>query len=433
MNEITRVHIGRQQFTISVDAHRELKNYLADIKKQVNDNEVVNEVESRMSELLIDRGVIGEKVVLPEDIDYLKEQLGTPDDFGDEAESVEADEETGTKRLFRDADNAILGGVGAGIANYFGLDIVLVRLAIVLLTLFSFGTSIILYIVLWLIVPPANTTSEKLQMHGKSVTLGALKNSVSAAEVKSTARRVNSSVLSVIDAVFRVCVKLVGISLALFGIMVLFGAAATRMYMSLHDGKLFQENLFPVGFREQLLVWIGMGLVVMFSIFMILAGVAIFRRKWPINGWLTGVLATVFLAGSVVVFALAADAAPRLNQRYHALTHVTGIEHIEPFNKVVTTGSVDLTYIASPTYAANVRYVGDPDLSKLKIHVAHKTLYVDSQQLDRAKHCTMLCLFPRYNMTVQIYAPNIVKFDTPPHTDIFYRDTPPPVLEPSIN
>jgi len=428
MNEVTRVHIGRQQFTISVDAQHELKTYLASIQKKVDDKEVSSEIESRMSELLIERGVTGDKVVLPEDIDYLKGQLGTPEDFGDDEDKPKKSVDSGEKRLFRDTDNAMIAGVAAGIANYFGLDVVLVRLAVVLLTIISFGTSIVLYILLWLIVPPANTTSEKLQMRGKSVTLEALKDSVSKADVgntvSSTARRVNSSALSIIDRIFRICVKLVGVGFVLFGLLVLVGSSVTKIYMSLHNGKLFQENLFPVGTREQLLVWVVLVLAFMFSIFLILAGIAIFKRKWPINGWVTGVLAVIFLAGSVTGMALTADAVPRVQQRFQAIQHTVAVKNITAFDKVVTNGDVDIEYISSPNYAANIHYVENPDLKKIKIYVANKTLYIDSRQLDSVNHCTMLCLYPRYDMTVEFYAPNVQNFDTPKHTDIFYPNVP---------
>jgi hypothetical protein len=212
----------------------------------------------------------------------------------------------------------------------------------------------------------------------------------------------------------------------LLGLITLAGAAITRIYMSLHNGRLFQENLFPVGDREQLLVWTALGLAFLTSIFLILAGIAIFRRKWPLNGWITGVLAVIFLAGSVVAAALVADAAPRVNERYQALMHTTAVKNIQPFNKVVTDGDIDISYISSPTYAANIHYADHPDLSKIKIYVANNTLYVDSRQLDKVNHCTMLCLYPRYNMTVQIYAPNIQNFKTPWRTDIFYPNVPPP-------
>lgn len=427
MNEVTHIHLSRQQFTISVDAQKELKAYLADIQKKVGDKEVNNEVESRMSELLIERGVTNEKVILSEDIEYLKEQLGTPEDFSDDEETPQPQkaQDAADKRLFRDPDNAILAGVAAGIANYFGLDVVLVRLAIVALTIFSFGTGIILYVLLWLVVPPATTASEKLQMRGESVTLEAIKNSVSRADVTNTARRFNSTFLSVIDAVFRACIKLVGIGFGLLGLAILSGVAVTRIYMSLHNDKLFQENLFPVGDREHLLVWIAMGLACVISVFLILGGIAIFKRKWPLNSWITGALVAVFLAGSVCTMALTADAVPRVAKRYQALMHTTAVKNIQPFNEVVTSGDIDISYVSSPNYAVNVHYADHPDLSKLKIYVANNTLYVDSRQLDTVNPCTMLCLFPRYNMTVNIYAPNIQNFKTPPHTDIFYPNVPP--------
>lgn len=433
MNEVTHIHLSRQQFTISVDAHRELKAYLGGIRKKVGDKEVVNEIESRMSELLMERGVTSKKVVLPEDIDYLKSQLGTPEDFSDDAPDEQPDkaQEAGNRRLFRDPDNALIAGVAAGIANYFGLDVVLIRLAIVLITVFSFGTGIVLYLILWLVIPPAVTASEKLQMRGESVTLEAIKNSVSKVEVTTTARRINSSLLSVIDTIFRICIKLIGVGFMLLGLAAVCAAAVIRIYISLHNGRLFQENLFPVGTREQLLVWIALGLVCLISIFLILIGIAIFRRKWPLNAWVTGVLAVILLAGSVVTAALTADAAPRVNERYQALMHTTAVKDIKPFDKVVTRGDIDISYISSPTYGANIRYADHPDLSKVRIYVAKDVLYVDSRQLDKVDHCTMLCLFPRYNMTVQIYAPNVQNFDTPPRTDIFYPKAVPAPVPPT--
>lgn len=430
MNEVSRIHLGRQQFTISVDAQHELKTYLANIQKKVGDKEVADEIESRMSELLIERGVNADKVVLPEDVDYLKEQLGTPEDFSDNEEASDKsvkEVEPGSKRLFRDTDNAMVAGVAAGLANYFGLDTVLVRLVIVLLTVFSGGTVILLYILLWLIVPPAATTSDKLQMQGKSVTLEAIKDSVGKADVPNAARRVNHSLLSIIDRLLRVCVKLFGVGLVLFGLFTLAITAITRIYMSLHNGQLFQENLFPVGGREQLLVWVVVGLAFLASLFMMVAGIAIFKRKWPLNGWTTGVLAVVFLAGSITSIALIADATPRVNQRYQALIHTTAEPNITAFSKVVSKGNVDLSYISSPTYGVNLHYTDHPDISKVKVYVANDTLYVDSRELDRLpNHCTMLCLYPRYDMIVQIYAPNVENFDAPPGTEMFFPGTPPP-------
>jgi phage shock protein PspC (stress-responsive transcriptional regulator) len=426
MNEVTKIHLGRIAFTIAVDAHKELRAYLEAIKKQVHDAEVVSEVELRMAELLQERGVQDDKVVLPADVDFLKSQLGSPEEFSDDTDSVATDEEqdTPSKRLFRNTDSAMIAGVAAGLANYFGLDVVLIRIAFVLLTIFGGGSGILLYLVLWLVVPPAVTASEKLQMQGKPVTLEALKESVSSNQVKATARRINSTLLTVIDGVFKVAIKLTGIGLILTGLGLVMAGAFVKIYMLLHDGRLFQENLFPLGIREQWLLWMSMVLLVIVAAFLLLTGVATLKRKWPVRGWITGALAGLFLLCSVATGALAADAAPRIQERYEATLHTTAIKNIQPFSNVVSTGSIDLEYIQSPDYAVNVHYVDHPDLSKLKISVRDNTLYVDSQALDQVKHCTMLCLFPRYNMTVQVYAPNVEKFNTPERTDIFYPVTP---------
>jgi phage shock protein PspC (stress-responsive transcriptional regulator) len=424
MNEVTRIHLGRQPFTISVDANHELKQYLNAIQK-VSDKDVANEVEIRMSEVLIERGVTGEKVVIPEDIDFLKSQLGKPEDFDVDGTSPEVTTDDRTdKRLFRDQDNALLAGVAAGLANYFGLDVVLMRIAFVLLTIFTGGSWIVIYLLLWLVVPPARTTSEKLQMQGKSVTLEALKDSVSRADVTGTARRLNSKLLTVIDILFRIAIRVIGIGFIAMGILLVTAVAGIKMYMQLHGDKLFQENLFPVGFREYALLWSLGVIVIITAIFMMIIGIATFRRRWPVRGWITGVLAGLFLVGVIVSGTLAADAAPHIRDRYQATVHTTPIKGIVPFNKVVSNGPLDLTYVSSANYAVNLHYSGNPDTSKIKFDVRDNTLYIDSRALGNDNHCTMLCLFPHYNMTAQIYAPNIENFKTPPHTDIFYPPVP---------
>lgn len=439
MNEVTRIHLGREAFTISIDAQKALKAYLAEIEKKVHDKEVVNEVEIRMSELLIERGINDEKVIIPEDVDYLKEQLGNPDDFSDdEDDSVESteSEDKPARKLFRDTDNAYIAGVAAGLANYTGVDAAIFRILFIILTLFGGGIGIVIYLVLWLVLPPAETTSEKLQMQGKPVTLEALKESVNRADLNSAAQRINSRVLPVINGIFRFCIKLTGIGFILGGLTVLSLVSILKIYMLLHHNQLFQENLFPIGAREQWLLAIVMGLIVIGSVFMMLTGIAAFKRKWPIRGWVTGILVGIFLIGSVASIALAADAAPRVRERYETTLHTTGIKGITEFNRVQTDGEIDIAYISSPNYGANVHYSGNPDLSKLKIYVKDQTLHVDSTALDGINHCTMLCIFPRYNMTVDIYAPNIEKFTTPSKTEIFYPDPaaatvpPTPVVKP---
>jgi phage shock protein PspC (stress-responsive transcriptional regulator) len=426
MNEVTQIHLGRQAFTIAADAHTTLRAYLAAIEKAVKDKSVVDEVEWRMVELLTEHGITGEKVILPEDVEFLKSQLGSPKDFSEDEDDEKANQTDagGNKRLFRDTDNAIVAGVAAGVANYFGIDAVIIRIIFVLLTIFGGGVGLVLYVLLWLVVPEANTASEKLQMQGRKVTLEALKDSVSSADIPGATKRVSNTASNIINTLFRVMLKIIGVAFIISGISLLLGIVTTKTYMLAHNGKLFQENLFPVGFHEQLLVVLGMALIAIVSLFLVLIGIAVFIRKWPVRGWITAVLIGLFLVGSAAASALTADAVPRVRDRYETMVHTTAVKDIQPFTKVVTNGEIDLEYIGSPDYAVNVHYIDHPDLSKLKVSVKDGVLYVDSTQLDQARHCTMLCLFPRYNMTVQIYAPNVENFQTPKNTDIFYPDVP---------
>lgn len=436
MNEVTRIHLGREPFTVTVEAHKDLKAYLADIENKVHDEEVIKEVELRMSELLIERGVTNDKVILPEDVKFLKDQLGDPDDFSDSDDERQAPGETPKadgkpqRKLFRDTDNAIIAGVAEGFANYTAIDATIIRLVFVLLAVFGSGLGIVIYLVLWLVMPPAETASEKLQMRGKSVTLEALKDSVDRADINGAAKRINNRILPVINGVFRIAVKLVGVGFILLGLVILCAVSVAKIYMLLHNNRLFQENLFPVGAREQWLLALLMGLMVIAAVFLLLTGIAAFKRTWPVRSWITGILAGIFLVGAVASIALAADAAPRVRERYETSLHTTAVKNIEPFDKVDTSGDIDVSYVSSPNYAVNIHYFGNPDLSKVKVFVTNKTLHVDSTRLDTYNHCTMLCLFPRYDMTVQVYAPNVEQFITPSKTEIFYPGTPAP---PAIN
>lgn len=305
MNEVTKVHLGRQAFTISVAAHKELRAYLDAIARQVEDDGVVEEVELRMAELLGERGVKGDKVILPADVKFLKQQLGDPKEFKDDEEpsSTRAVASTG-KRLFRDPDNAWIAGIAAGLGAYFGVDALLIRVLFVLGT-FAWGGSIVVYILLWLLVPEAKTKSDRLQMAGKPITVDSLKQVVERADVKGAAARAGDTLTEPagrirdgINGIFRLIVKIIGVALTLWGLLMLIGLAFCGVYLLVH-GNVVADNLFPIGFKEHLLVYLAAFVVAMVAIFIILFGMAVFRRKWPIRGWLTGVLAGLTIIGLV--------------------------------------------------------------------------------------------------------------------------------------
>ena len=182
MKEITRIHLAKTPFSVEVDAKKSLDQYLDSIQKNMNaEPEAMREIEARMVELLAERGVLKDGVISHDDILVVQQQMGEPQDFADgempeTVDTAETNASKPTKRLMRDPDNAILGGVCAGIAAYWGINPLWVRLLFIFSPFITFGTSLLIYIVLWISMPEAQTAAEKLQMRGEEVTLDSLKN-----------------------------------------------------------------------------------------------------------------------------------------------------------------------------------------------------------------------------------------------------------------
>lgn len=415
MNEVTKIHLGRQQFNVSVEAHRALKDYLSAIKKQIGEQSVVDEVELRMAELLLERGVSGEKVVLPGDVDYLKKQLGNPKDFkedGDARSSKQDDEEPAAKRFYLDPDHGMIAGVAAGLSNYFGIDVRIIRILFVVGTI-SGGWGILLYIALWLLVPPAKTSSERLQMEGKPITVESLKEAVDRADVQAAAHRAHTTFVPVVGRVLNILIKLAGLVFIFAGLSALFGLISGKAYMLAHGDKLFQENIFPVGASEHLLLNIGLILGGIVALFAVLSGMAMFKHAWPVRGWITGVLLGIFFVGSALAVALGGDAAPRVRDRYNAANHSI-IRPVMFFNAVDVIGErAEIRYEQGPGYSVKINYFGQPDLSKITTQIVNNRLQISTQALDNDRHCTMLCIFPSYNLVITVQSPEGVNLDVP--------------------
>jgi phage shock protein PspC (stress-responsive transcriptional regulator) len=408
MNEVTKIHLGRQAFTISVDAHHELKKYLEDIQKQVGEKDVVDEIELRMAELLAEHGVSGDKVVLSSDVEFLKKQLGSPADFIEEESETytTTPRQLETKRLFRDTDNAVVAGVAAGLAQYFGVDVPLVRILFIIATVATFGWGILLYIALWLLVPEAKTSSDRLQMAGKPINVDSLKEIVERADVKGAAHRVNAVIVGPINAIFRFILRLVGLCFIITGLSALFGLIAAETYILVHSGTLARVNIFPIGLRENLLLDIAMVLIGLVALFIILFGIAIFRRKWPIRTWITGLLVGLVFIGATIGGVLAGDVYPNIRDRYNDNIHVT-VRSLAPFTALNITGSEEnINFQTSSTYSVSLKYYDHPDLANVKTIVQNKTLVIDSTQFDSHRNCQIICFPDTYNLVITVYSPN---------------------------
>tara|TARA_R110002126_G_scaffold291757_1_gene456944 strand:+ start:4938 stop:6620 length:1683 start_codon:yes stop_codon:yes gene_type:complete len=180
MNKTININLGGFFFHIDEIAYQKLRRYLESISKSLSDdpqgkNEIIADIEARISELLSEKITDARQVVNEGDIDDIIKIMGQPEDYAD-AEEAYSDasysykrNSTSSKKLFRDGDDKFLGGVCSGIGHYFNLDVIWIRLAFIVL-LFS-GFSPLIYVILWVLLPEANTTAEKLQMEGEPVNI----------------------------------------------------------------------------------------------------------------------------------------------------------------------------------------------------------------------------------------------------------------------
>ncbi len=185
MKKTIRINISGLIFNIDEDAFDKLQQYLNSItKKFINTeegNEIIADVEARIAELFQERIGDRKEVINQFDVEHVTEVMGMPEDFEDEDLEEISTEEPNTKKtgrhIYRDTDNSVISGLAAGIANYFGIDPVIVRVLFVLMALF-YGTSILIYILLWAIIPEAKTRSQKLEMKGQDINLSSIETSI---------------------------------------------------------------------------------------------------------------------------------------------------------------------------------------------------------------------------------------------------------------
>ena len=202
MKRTVQVNLSGQVFTIDEDAYEVLSAYLKRIAslydRSAGKDEILSDIESRIAELLIERKGESKEVVTIEDVAAVTAIMGNPEQFEDDSmddteESYRTNysSDSSKKRLYRDSDNGIIGGVCSGIAYYFGIDPVLIRLFFGLSFIF-FGSGVIFYILLWIIIPEARSASEKLNMKGEPVNIGSIGKTIEK-EIGSLGEKISNS------------------------------------------------------------------------------------------------------------------------------------------------------------------------------------------------------------------------------------------------
>ncbi|MBI9069909.1 MAG: PspC domain-containing protein [Salinivirgaceae bacterium] len=186
MTQTISINLGGLLFHIDDEAYEILKTYLQAIEKQfINETEkkdIIQDIEARIAELFAERINRNKDLVSVDDVNAVISIMGEPHDFIEEDENQKSTSGTSykrtsaSKRMYRNPDDRLLGGVCGGLGAYFQTDSWIFRVIFILLFFLFFGG--IIYLILWIAIPEATTSAQKLEMRGEPITVENIKNAV---------------------------------------------------------------------------------------------------------------------------------------------------------------------------------------------------------------------------------------------------------------
>ena len=299
MNKTININLAGFVFSVDEDAYHRLKGYLESIKRYLSNvegqEEIVRDVEARLVEIFQSRMLNDREVVLIADVEYAISVLGQPEDYRMDDDNSYSDFQSTSsfkhkKSIFRNTDDKVIGGVCGGLGAYFGIDPVWLRILFVAL-FFTPLNGFLIYIVLWIVIPEAKTTADKLQMKGEEVNLSSIEKSVreemkkagkaledtignekfgerSASKVRRAAEDASDFFLSLLKMIFNAIFRILGFLGVTIGILVLIILFSTLFWgnfslwgdsFSTWEGAEFLTILFPNSNMHLGMLW-GIGL-----------------------------------------------------------------------------------------------------------------------------------------------------------------------------
>jgi len=283
MNKTVNINIGGLFFHIDEDAYQKLSRYFDAIKRSLSNSsgkeEIMKDIEMRVAELFTERQQSDKHVINNKDVDEVVTVMGQPEDYRIDDENASQTtsnfSSTGRRKLYRDKDRGIIGGVCTGLGHYFGIDSVWIKVFFLIL-FFGFGTGFIAYLVLWIIIPKAVTTSEKLEMTGEPVTISNIEKKVREEfenvsdkiknvdydalgnRVKSGAENVGNRLGDIFTSIFGAFAKVLGAIIVIFSSLSLLGVCIGSIVLmfssSLPKNTIINHISTPIGLETPLWV-----------------------------------------------------------------------------------------------------------------------------------------------------------------------------------
>lgn len=282
MKKSIKINLAGLVFHIDEDAYQKLKEYLNAITEQFKHleegDEIINDIESRIAEIFQDKVNDNKEVITIEDVEQMITVMGKPEeylngeDFTEEKDKKRTYTRRSAKRLYRDPNDAVLGGVCGGLGAYFGIDPLWFRLLFIFLTL-GYLSGVLIYLIMWIVVPKATTHTQKLEMRGQNITIKNIEKSVkdeydnvkdNLKNVKKSKgyNRTKSAIHDVADliggvllAILKVILIIIGVSFILAGFAILISFVGVFFFKhTFFIPTLFDTEIFY--FPDFLQMWV---------------------------------------------------------------------------------------------------------------------------------------------------------------------------------
>jgi len=183
MNITKDIHLSHVKFTMDDEAYKILKSYLDKLtiafSSNSSKNEILEDIESHIAELFSTNNSIN-RVISVSDVNNAIEILGTPEELAEDENEQDASPKNKNtdKKLFRDIDDNYVGGVASGLAHYFGISPAWTRILFILFFFVPVPFTTLAYIILWIVIPSAKTSADKIRMTGEAVSVASIKNKI---------------------------------------------------------------------------------------------------------------------------------------------------------------------------------------------------------------------------------------------------------------
>lgn len=335
MDKTISISLGGFSFIVDDRAFFKLKTYLDEIRHSLHGMEgtedILADVEVRIAELFKEK--LGSREVVNEhDVEHIVSVMGRPEQYMDEdndepvASSYRSSSSSSSKyssagegvkkKLYRDPNDKIIAGVLSGLAHYLGVDTWVTRVIFIVLMfsdLFISLTSIsvISYIVLWIILPKADTATQKYEMFGQAGDFETIKKNANQAanEMKSVARDASGTLGKFLQVLFKIVLFFIGFTLICTGIGLIIGSVALLITSSFEMPMQFFGYIVDHPWQEWAVKILSFILMAVPGVLLILFGVRLISDRIKINKtfvfssialWILAILGSAIIAGTLV-------------------------------------------------------------------------------------------------------------------------------------